>query len=254
MLRKITLIAAGILFTLVAFAVTRSAQDAKDASVVHNNATNINNINDKVKRLNGNDPVAIGELVDSVLSFHGITKQVLSGASGMRDHLVNTEIDYHSGKRRGVSETSIVRLINNLAIHFKTPEYTQTSTLEVRQLRMQMLAIHPGLIGIPPVFKQREVTNRALKDEMSPVEAIHVTATMIFQKLNNPEWQLSRSERRARWQEKHQLSYRPNFGDQTRSGEVLKAIQNSISQMSMRDGLTISNESLSILGIGGNNQ
>lgn len=245
------MLSVGIFFALAAFAVSRQTQDTKDTSFVR---SDIDAINAKVRALKGSDPALIGDLVDSVLSFHGITRQVLSGTSGFRDQIVKAESGYHSGNRRGVSETDVARLINNLAVHFRTPEYTQSSALEIRQLRAQMLVIHPGLIGIAPASKRNDIANRSLRNEMSPVEAIHVTATMIFQKLNNPEWQLSRSEREARWRDKHKISYNLNFSDRTRSSEVLTAIQSSASQMSLRDALTLTNESFSILGIGGNNQ
>ena len=92
----------------------------------------------------------------------------------------------------------------------------------------------------------------ALGDEMSPVEAIHITATMIFQKMYNPEWQLTAAERKAHSQARHSSTYKPDFTDQRRSKEVLNAINASVSAMSLRDALAITNDSLSIMGIGDN--
>jgi hypothetical protein len=253
MLKKLSIAAllTGMSFVLLAIPVPKSAQSVEES---FSRRSDIGVINANVMALKGSDPGPIGTLVDSVLSFHGVTTQVLSGAHELRDQIVNAESGYHSGARHGVSETDVARLINNLAVHFKTPDYTRTSALEVRQLRVQMLVLHPGLIGIAPAFKRNKITDRSLRDEMSPVEAIHVAATMIFQKLNNPEWQLTRSERKVRWQERHKASYKPNFSDQTRRQEVLKAIQGSASQMSARDALTLANESFSIMGIGGSIQ
>jgi hypothetical protein len=242
-----TVSSAAALCVVLAFTIAAALPQTAESP----SADSVGDINNKVLQLKANDPGSTGELVDSVLMAHGITRQVLAGTRGVRDQIVQAEIGYHNGTRRGVSETDVARVINNLSSRFSAPEYTRTSRAEIRQLRVQMMLLHPALIGLEPAFKGSRARGASLGDEMSPIEAIHVTATMIFQKMYNPEWQLNKIERQARWKARHTSSYQPDFSDQTRSKEVLSAIRTSASSMSLRDGLAIATDSLSIMGIGG---
>jgi|SRR5215468_5796675 len=245
-LRKcIILIVAG-LCTLLACALSGT-----DSQPIGTPKGDIQEINGKVLALRGTQPGPIAELVDSILAAHEITRQLNAEMPGLRDQIVRAEVDYQSGLRLGVSETDVANTVNGLAARFNTPEYTQTSNQEVRLLRVQMMIAHPGLIGIEPAFRNQTSRAKFLSEEMSPIEAVHVAATMAFQKMFNPEWQLTKAEQKSHWRARHSGNYTPDFTDRGRSKEVLNAIRGALPLMNIEDHLAIARESLGIMKLGG---
>jgi hypothetical protein len=86
---------------------------------------------------------------------------------------------------------------------------------------------------------------------MSPVEAFHVTATLVFQKITNPEFQFSRKEIDSAPQQDEaslvQLSQKVANGE--RSRELRGIIRQNAATMSLRDILSQSEQTLDRLGI-----
>ena len=87
---------------------------------------------------------------------------------------------------------------------------------------------------------------------MSPVEAFHITATLIFQKISNPEFQFSSQELNSAQSASKAgaisaLADQVGRGDRTK--QMMEVIRKGASSMSFRDMLSQSEQTLDELGI-----
>ena len=115
-------------------------------------------------------------------------------AFGFTDRIVNAEIEHHRGRRPRVSEGDVANAVNHLAETAGAPSWVKTNQNEVRQLRMHMLVLYPNLLtSREPADKDGH--RKAISDGLRPIEAAYVATTMIYQKLNNPEYQFTPAEK-----------------------------------------------------------
>ena len=214
-----------------------------------NIAATLRQIDDKARAVHGTDPEPITQLVDAVMASHDVSREMMElGGRDFRRRLIQAECEFHGGKRSGVSESTVASLVNQLADRFQTPDFTRTSAREIHFLRIQMLYLHPSFTGIEARPKTHD-KNWTLGTEMSPLEALHVTATMAYQKVYNPEWQLP-PEQRERMLSEHSPVNRPHPpSGNSKSSMVISAVRQTFTQMSIRDLLSIAERSFSVLGI-----
>jgi len=196
------------------------------------------------------DEAAVRTLVNEVFADNGIDEKIVATAGAVPDRLVAAEIAFQKGKTAGIGEGSVVNAINQLALRFNAPEYAFTDVKELRRLRLKMLTVYPGLIGRGSAAT-RDDTKHHFDAGMSPVEAFHVTATLVFQKLTNPEFQFSRKEiDSAPQQDESSLSKLSQaVANGERSRELRGIIRQNAAAMSLRDILSQSEQTLDRLGI-----
>lgn len=155
-------------------------------------------INNRARAIVGADESAIRELVDAVFQtymLHGVPEGFLRP---FKERLIRSEVSYRSGRSAGISEDSIVRLLDLLADKFSAPEYARSSQDEVREYRLGMAQLLPDFIvrrplekGTPPDHELNFTVNPLL----SPVEAAYIVGNLIQQKEHSEYYLLTPQER-----------------------------------------------------------
>lgn len=142
------------------------------------------------------------ELVDAVVDPYAESNPIVNAdgtMSEVKDRLTRAEIDFRQGHGKGIPEDNVIRVVNGLCKKFDAPDYAKTDRTEVRTHRMALLALTPELTTI----NHQQQGNRAdrtmagLSPNMSPVEAVNVTMSLVYQKVFNEEYQKDASEREA---------------------------------------------------------
>jgi hypothetical protein len=168
-------------------------------------------------------------------------------------------MDYRKRKRKGVDEIEVVKVINGLAKKYGAPDYAKTDQREVRELRMSMLLTEGDFIGRGKndgKSKPKKKKGDTIGSEMSPLEAVYVTADMVKQKLYNEDYHLTQGERRARWAEKHDgrkktcegEGCQPRVLDSPKYKEMQEVARRAVAE-GASGALDTAHRTLSILGI-----
>jgi hypothetical protein len=208
-------------------------------------------VNEKARYVQGPDSDKVAALVDEVLFEHGISGDVAAAASSVRDRLIASEMDFQRGGQSTVTEENVVTVVNKLARKFDAPAYAYTTQSEVRRLRVKMLTTSPNLIGRNG-HPHSPAGDFGLSNQLNPVEAFHVTATLLYQKVYNPDFQLSHAELVQNWADLHDVRKRRDILSRVAAGRtenMIKVIHDGAVRMSYRDILDQSEESLQLLGI-----
>ena len=216
-------------------------------------------INDKAKAVKGPDKAAIRGLTDEIMSQYGWDSAPKTVSDSLKDRLVSAEEGFHSGTHRGISEVEVARAVNGFVIKFRTPAYTWTSPSEVKEIRGRLLTLVPDFVGRGRVVNGRpELKKRGAKiAEMSPLEAAYTTMAVVYQKMYNPDFQLTQAERRASWIEKHSRS-RQTFGKgdalpsntaTDRQQEMEAVFRRVATTTTLNDLYTLPDKVLDVLGI-----
>jgi hypothetical protein len=207
-------------------------------------------VDDAARNLNGADPTRIRDLLNEVFADHGIDERIVATSGSVPDRLVAAEATFQSGKADGIPEEKVVAAVNQLAQRFNAPQYAYTDLKEVRRLRMKMVTVYPNLIGRGS-SATRDDSKPHFERTLSPVEAFHITSTLVFQKIFNPEFQFSRQEldgvQQAKAVDTAALADRVGKGERTQ--EMMSVIRKGAATMSLRDMLNQSEQSLDALGI-----
>jgi len=210
-------------------------------------------INQKAKAArSGNLPDAeeyIGELI-KVAGFENELQGFTSTA--IKNRVGRAESRYRLGQEEGIPEAKIVRTVNGLVKKFNLPRYSRTNLYEVRRLRLGLLPNFPQIITQKKQGVQSVFVGAQIDSQMSPAEAVFVLAMMLQQKMVNPEFQLTHTERVNRWAGSHNhvggQSNSPN-PDQNRSREIKEALSLAVASTSTSDALQMSGITLNTLGI-----
>jgi hypothetical protein len=156
-------------------------------------------VNEKAGAVTGADEKAIRELADAVLQLitDGRLPSVI--ARLFLERMAQAEIDYRSGRKAGIPESNIVRVIDHLAAKLGAPKYARTDEDEVRDLRLSISQMMPNFIPRRPLGAGEESPAGfpyTVEPLMSPLEAIYVTRFLIMQK-EISEFSLLTTEERA---------------------------------------------------------
>ena len=156
-------------------------------------------VNEKAGAITGTDERAIRELADAVLQL--ITDGRLPSAivRPFLERVAQAEIDYRSGRKAGIPEPNIVRVIDHLAAKLGAPNYARTDEDEVRDLRLSISQMMPNFIPRRPLGAGEESPAGlpyTVDPLMSPLEAVYVTRFLIMQK-ERSEFSLLTTEERA---------------------------------------------------------
>jgi hypothetical protein len=84
----------------------------------------------------------------------------------------------------------LVEAINFLASKLNLPDYSQTSKKQLRELRMRLMLFSPRFMGRGAIA----VNVSAVSEYMSPMQAFHLTQTLVDQKFWQPEYQVTPAE------------------------------------------------------------
>lgn len=189
----------------------------------------------------------VNALVDEV--FNTFSTVV---ASDVKSRIANSETRYQNHQRGGVAEVEVVEAVNGLQMKFNTPEFSKTDLYEVRKLRQALQLYAPQFVGHGRQSEQSLVNavNPTIVPEMSPSEAIFVLLAMLYQKQNNPNYQLTFAEREGKWSDTHTLNIGQAQPDSPeKSAQMDSAITAKLQTMTASEILAIPHRALDILGI-----
>ncbi len=158
-------------------------------------ANPISQIDEKAARAVGNDENSIRELSNSVVDWAVMGQLPSFLTEPYKERLARAEVNYRSGVTPGITGHNIVLLIDDLVQKLEAPEYARTDDDEVFNLRANLAAGAPHLVGN---FSQANSKNAAAigpEDKLSPIEAVFVTRQLIMQKEINEAFQTTPAER-----------------------------------------------------------
>lgn len=151
-------------------------------------------IENRASLVDANDRASIQALADEVFLIPRVYPRMPDMvANVVKDRLVQAEAKYMRGEGPGVQEQEVVVLLNDLAARFGAPEYAKTSLAQVRVLRMTLLLSAPVFMGRDMMPDHARVGD-SISATMSPLQAAHLVASMIDQKMLNPEFQVAPAE------------------------------------------------------------
>src|SRR6266446_1119054 len=219
----------------------------------------VQRINDKAKAVKGADRAAIRGLTDEIMSQYGWDAAPSAITDSLKDRLVSAEENFHNGNHKGISELEVTRAVNGFVAKFNTPDYSRTSPSEVREVRGRLLTLLPDFVGRGRVENGKGQAKKqgAPLAEMSPVEAAYMTMAVAYQKMYNPDFQLTQAERRASWIDKHSKSPRtPNKADselttsqKERQQEMDGILRRVATTTPIQDLFSLPDKVLDVLGI-----
>jgi hypothetical protein len=206
-------------------------------------------INNKAKLARNGEATATGDFVNEIFCVSGFDTQLagLTGSS-MKNRIKRAEIRYRLGQSDGIPEMKIVRTINGLAKKLNLPNYAKTDIYEVRKLRLSLLSDFPQVVMSST---QATYTSAEPNSKMSPAEATFILSMMLQQKLTNPEYQVTRTERTNNWAAKHnhQIPQNNLTTVGTRSRELSDSINRGGMALTASDLTQMPNLTLNTLGI-----
>jgi hypothetical protein len=194
---SIRVLTGGLCFS-VAFLATAYANDGRPAAARDGRSTATvdagrHAIGESARRARTGSESAIRDLADQLFQQSNAERE-LAAVPTVKERVIQAEIRHHHGAHRAIVEGDIVRAINGAADRLALPEFAHTSQAEVRRVRMRMLPLYPSLMA--PRQRGGE-THPAVNEEMSPLEAFFITATLVNQKRFNEDFQQTETERAA---------------------------------------------------------
>jgi hypothetical protein len=183
-----------ILLLLFVFPVMTNAQGGHVRVIAHPA------VERQAKQLQDNNQDTYRALADAIFSTPRIGLSMLETANGIgigkipasisgvvKDRLVYAEMQYRQGRGTPITEQQIVAFHNTLVEQLGLPVYARTNKAQVRYMRMHLLANNPVFMGygITPNIKVGE----SISDNLSPLQAVHLTLEVMGQKLMNPDFQ-----------------------------------------------------------------
>jgi len=209
---------------------------------------------DKKAQMVGSDETSVRELTEAVFNTLGVSDVSAVLVDPFKERLTRAESNFLSRRETGIPEENIVRVVNDLAQRFDAPEYARTSKEEVRKLRLINSYLMPHFIVQHPPTEN--ITEKrigfSISETMSPLEAVFIARTLIYQKRYNQEFQLTRDQARLESNKngQDQNPQEPQLGTiNSPQNEEMAALFNRVMKMSPDDQLRVINESLSDLGI-----
>lgn len=188
---------------------------------------------------------------DGIMSLTGFKDSYV--AARLKSPIVGAQLAYQQGGHAGITELQVAQAVNRLSRHFGLPSATLTSHNEVRRLHVAMAADFPSAftgdlkarlaVGGKPLL---------IHDRMSPLEGTLLFASMMRQKLSNPQYQTTPDEYAANWSARH--SGKPESQKVDRSKEIASALSASLSSRPLTDLIQQASSTLSDLGISGGAQ
>jgi hypothetical protein len=149
------------------------------------------------------ESLAMGAQAGDVNSIHALSQTVfirvgvpanLAYSMHYVQRLAQAETDYRNGAHAPVHIADIVRANNDLVRILGAPQWAMTSQTEVTRLRMGLFARYPRLFAnqVPAKIQGHF---QILSENLSPIEAVFLSTSLLYQKEFNPDYQLTSTER-----------------------------------------------------------
>jgi hypothetical protein len=153
-------------------------------------------IEEKAKVAKNGQETSIRELSTTIFSFLGTSEIPHTVLVNLTDRISRAEITYRQNNQF-VREVQVVKLVNYLATRFTAPNYAQTSPLQVRVVRLDVMLYMPSLFRSKDIHGHEgaeKEENTDLDDKLLPIEAVCLSMIMIRQKMTNPIFQKTNDE------------------------------------------------------------
>jgi hypothetical protein len=209
--------------------------------------TSVERVNELALQAKNGDEQSTRRLMGELYGMEGLGAAGDDTLAPVTDRVVKAELDFRAGKSKGIDEQNVVRTVNDLADKMGAPPYAHTSRYEVRKLRSRMIRSTPALVQTEDE-KGNSGKAGSISSTLSPVEAFHVTAMMVRQKIFNPDFQQTDAETRANWKSSHQHPGQEN-PDTSRRDEMLGHIAGKLATTSPQELIRQGHDSLTTLGI-----
>jgi|SRR5579875_9017 len=218
-----------ILISLVCAGSCMLGAGRTDAQVRPMAKANTLSVEKKAIAARGNDPQAVAALVDEVLNVpHFFPRLPASLGSMVKNRLVQAEILYRQGKKHGVQEQDIVDTLNGLVDQLGGPPYLKTTLSQVRVLRMWMAFSQPTFMGTGMARPDANI-GESVNSAMAPVQAVSLIETLIDEKLNEPDFQVTPEE----WERTFLAKVKGKIAEQQGIADAMRATMRRTGQASM---------------------
>jgi hypothetical protein len=212
-----------------------------------------------------NDPNSVKALVDEIFNFpRAFPRMPTLVEDAAKDRLVQAEMLYRQGKKPGVQEQDVVRIINDLADKLGGPPHSKTTHSQLCVLRMSLSLAEPRFMGTG-VARQGAAFGEPITPSMGPAQAVHLIGTLIDQKFLDPDFQVTPQEWEDVNHQKHldkmqerqahtragsasAITVRSSYSTDKRR-ELEESLRRGISSLSLPDRLHLVDQALTKLGI-----
>jgi len=149
----------------------------------HGRPSSLTAVEEKARAAQSGTSDSVRQLVDEV--FRGASLMRTPAAS-VKDRLVRSELTYRNGGL-GVSQRDLTNAFNEVVTTYGLPDGLQTTPAQMHLFRNTIRQYVPSVAGL----HSRRYEGTA---EMSPVEASLIVMSLAFQKMSNPDYQISADE------------------------------------------------------------
>ena len=194
-----------------------------------------------------------GAAFDAVIDiYHPSIKVPKEVSSLLRPRVAAIEAMYWRGKSKGVADTELATTLNDLATKSNMPPGATTTESQVRTVRLMAAASVPSF-GAKKISKPDGTYN----DTMSPLQALHVTLTLMDLKSLNPDfavdpdvWEknLKAGKHSDEWLKEHSDGIQAHAVTE-RNESILLWLQLHFQQMSFVDGVDVISTIMASLGL-----
>ncbi len=201
------------------------------------------------------DETSVRALADEVFNFPTAYPPIPPEIqSVIKDRLVPAEMSYRQGKSPGVSEENVVSLVNQMAVKFGMPDYTQTSAQQIRHLRMWLAILEPKFMGEGMARTGNTNPGDSIAPVMSPLQAAHLIGSLATQKTSNEEFQVLPAEWDATPRPIPQPAGPPGpkqgrLRTNTKAMEMRRKFRQAGDALTPQDSVDLLNHAFSVLGI-----
>jgi hypothetical protein len=147
-------------------------------------------IDQKASKVRPDDESSVRVLADEIFNYpHAFGRMPIEAENTIKQRLVQAEVAFHNGRRSGVREEDVARLVNQIGDKFGLPSYARTTPKQVRIIRMSLMLESPQFMALRSVRPDMR-TGESISSEMSVLQAAHVTQVLLDQKFINPDFQV----------------------------------------------------------------
>lgn len=151
-------------------------------------------IDNTAMKLSAENEDSVRAVADEIFNYpHAFGRMPSDIESVVKEHLVQAEIAFRHGKRSGVREEDVVKLLNQMGDTLGLPSYAKTTPKQVRVIRMSLMLESPHFMAAGTVRPDMQI-GQSISSEMSVLQAAHVAQVVLDQKFINPDFQVNPSE------------------------------------------------------------
>jgi hypothetical protein len=204
-------------------------------------------------------PTSVDNLTQAVLKYPHSFPIPSPIGDLLASRLSQAETAYRNGLGPGVSEKALLALMNQLADKLHLPGYARVTPTQLRVLRMQLVIRSPVFMGAG-LARPNMTVGSAISDTMSPLQAMHILATMLDQKISNPDYQdpsidlVHTFQQRQMENEKARASgakitYKGVCRENPRNTEMRKSIASGIQSLSLQDAYDLVDQAFTTVNL-----